>query len=57
MAQDSDAVLLVVSEETGRVSVACEGQLYLGLSPENLREMLMGLLSSKNLLSGTWHSA
>jgi diadenylate cyclase len=56
MAQDSDAVLLVVSEETGRVSVACEGQLYLGLSPENLREMLMGLLSSKNLLSGTWHS-
>ena len=44
MAQDSDAVVLVISEETGRVSLACEGQLYLGLSPENLKEMLLGLL-------------
>ena len=45
LAQDSDAVVLVVSEETGRVSLACEGQLYLGLEPENLREMLLGLLT------------
>lgn len=44
LAQDSDAVVLVVSEETGRVSLACEGQLYLGLPPENLKEMLMALL-------------
>ena len=51
MAQDSDAVVLVVSEETGRVSVACEGQLYLGLSQENLREMLMGLLSPGHMQS------
>jgi diadenylate cyclase len=57
LAQDSDAVVLVVSEETGRVSLACEGQLYLGLSTENLREMLMGLLSPKNLLSGSWRGA
>ena len=33
--------------ETGRVSLACEGQLYLGLSPENLKEMLVGLLSRR----------
>ena len=44
LARDSDAVVLVVSEETGRVSLACEGQLYLGLPPESLREMLLGLL-------------
>ena len=47
LAQESDAVILVVSEETGRVSVACEGQLYLGLEMDNLREMLFALLASQ----------
>jgi len=50
LAQDSDAVVLVVSEETGRVSLACEGQLYLGLPPESLREMLLGLLVPRRVL-------
>jgi diadenylate cyclase len=50
LAQDSDAVVLVVSEETGRVSVAYEGQLYIGLELEALRDMLLGLLSPATLL-------
>jgi len=50
LAQDSDAVVLVVSEETGRISLACEGQLYLGLPPESLREMLLGLLATRRIL-------
>ena len=45
LAQESDAVVLVVSEETGRVSLAYEGQLYIGLELDNLREMLLGLLA------------
>ncbi len=45
LAQESDALVLVVSEETGRVSVAYEGQLYVGLELENLREMLLELLA------------
>lgn len=45
LAQECDAVVLVVSEETGRISLAFEGQLYIGLELENLREMLLGLLS------------
>ena len=45
LAQDSDAIVLVVSEETGRVSIACDGQLYLGLSPEALDALLLGLLA------------
>ena len=45
LAQESDAVILLVSEETGRISIACEGQLHIGLEMENLREMLLGLLS------------
>ncbi|MBS3733378.1 MAG: diadenylate cyclase [Phycisphaerae bacterium] len=45
LAQETDAVVLVVSEETGRVSIACEGQLSLGLAAPALREMLLGLLA------------
>jgi diadenylate cyclase len=47
LAQESDAVVLVVSEETGRVALAYEGQLYIGLDPDNLREMLIGLLAPR----------
>ncbi len=50
LAQDSDAVVMVVSEETGRVSIAAEGQLYIGLEQESLREMLIALLAPKALL-------
>jgi len=45
LAQECDAVVLVVSEETGRISLACEGQLYLGLEESNLRDMLLSLLA------------
>jgi diadenylate cyclase len=48
LAQDSDAVVLVVSEETGRVSLACEGHLYLGLDSEKLRSMLLQFLTEKS---------
>ncbi len=45
MANDSDAVIVVVSEETGRVSLAYEGQLYIGLDMTGIREILVDLLS------------
>ncbi|MGC9454861.1 MAG: diadenylate cyclase CdaA [Phycisphaerae bacterium] len=45
LAQETDAVVLVVSEETGRVSLAYEGQLYLGLESETLREMILSLMA------------
>ncbi len=35
-----DAVVVVVSEETGRISVAVEGELRAGLSPDELRQTL-----------------
>ncbi len=49
LAQETDAAVLVVSEETGRVSLACEGQLYLGLGLDTLGDVLMSLLAPKGL--------
>ena len=49
LAKDSDAVILVASEETGRLSLACEGQLYIGLEPESLRGMLLQLLAPRHV--------
>jgi diadenylate cyclase len=46
MSQESDAVVLVVSEETGDVSIAERGQLIRKLTPEGLRGLLAELLGS-----------
>ncbi|MDB5356443.1 MAG: hypothetical protein JWN24_2896 [Phycisphaerales bacterium] len=44
MSQETDAVVLVVSEETGDVSIAERGQLIRKLTPEALRGLLTELL-------------
>ena len=40
ISQDSDAIAVVVSEETGRISVAINGQFHLPLSAEQLEILL-----------------
>ncbi len=45
LSNDSDAVVLVVSEETGAISIAERGQLQQGLALPNLREALLELLA------------
>ena len=40
MTEESDAVTVVVSEETGRISVGVEGKLFHGLTLEDLRTKL-----------------
>lgn len=40
ISQDSDAIAIVVSEETGRISVAIRGQFHLRLSAEQLESIL-----------------
>jgi len=47
--EESDAVAVVVSEETGQVSVAVNGQLFEGLAPKQLLEMLIDLLSEQEI--------
>jgi diadenylate cyclase len=48
MSQESDAVVLVVSEETGDVSIAEKGQLIRKLTPEGLRGLLVELLGGSD---------
>ena len=50
LAQETDAAVVVISEETGRISLACEGQLSVGLELDGLREMLLSLLIPRRLL-------
>lgn len=52
MAEESDAIVVVVSEETGTVSIAMEGHLDRNLSVADLRKFL-----NENLLRGICNSA
>jgi len=47
LSDESDAVVIVVSEETAAVSVADRGRLYRDLTPQELREMLSGSVPSR----------
>ncbi|HEY0007418.1 MAG TPA: diadenylate cyclase CdaA [Tepidisphaeraceae bacterium] len=48
MSQESDAVVMIVSEETGDISVAERGVLYRKLAPEAFRKILEELLGGSN---------
>ena len=49
MSEQSDAVVLVVSEETGAISLAFDGKLYYDLMPDELTRKLMNLIERGNL--------
>jgi diadenylate cyclase len=49
MSEQSDAVVLVVSEETGAISLASDGKLYYDLSPDEIQKKLRSLLDKSSM--------
>jgi diadenylate cyclase len=49
ISEETDCVALVVSEETGNISIVFDGQLSRGLDPPALAERLRELLSLDDL--------
>ncbi len=47
MSEESDAVVVIVSEETGGISIACGGELSMNLTPDVLENKLMMLFDIK----------
>ena len=47
LSEESDAVAVVVSEETGRISLALEGQIDRNLSPDQLKARLHALMAPR----------
>lgn len=46
MAEESDAAIIIVSEETGAISLACNGNLYYDLSHDEIKSMLLSLFNN-----------
>ena len=44
LTEESDAAAIVVSEETGQISIALNGEIERGLTPDQLRERLRSLI-------------
>ncbi len=57
LSEETDAVVVVVSEETGGVSYAFKGQLVRGVSSEELRAFLTSVLVTPAAQSRAWLSA
>jgi len=47
ISEETDAIVIIVSEETGRVSIAVDGKLYYNLSLENVKNMIINELKPK----------
>ena len=50
LSEESDAIVVVVSEETGSISLASDGELHRALSPEVLQTMLYELMLKRQRL-------
>jgi uncharacterized protein (TIGR00159 family) len=55
--EESDAIAVIISEETGQISVASNGRLYRNLDPERLRRILRTLLHVEKHAPGLWRQA
>ena len=49
LSEETDAITVVVSEETGAISIAQKGKLYRRLEPENFDQLLRLMLANKRV--------
>ena len=49
LSEESDAVILIVSEETGAISLAYNANIYYDLDTDSIKSMLIMLLSGKDM--------
>ena len=49
LSEETDAIVVIVSEETGLISLAHKGQLERGLSADQLKNSLVQLLTMEEL--------
>jgi diadenylate cyclase len=54
LSEESDAAVIVVSEETGAISTCYRGTLTHGVSPEELKKFLSGTLLKENAVETVW---
>ncbi|MFN2465830.1 MAG: diadenylate cyclase CdaA [Candidatus Dormibacteria bacterium] len=54
LSMESDSLVVVVSEESGRISVVQDGNLHRGIEPEALRQILHNVLLPKQEVSLPW---
>jgi diadenylate cyclase len=54
LSMESDALVVVVSEESGRISVVQDGNLHRGVEPEALRQILHNVLLPKQEVTLPW---
>lgn len=47
LTEETDALAVIVSEETGRISVALEGRIEVGIAPDILRARLRELIATR----------
>ncbi len=57
LSEETDAVVIVVSEETGAISVSYRGRLSQGLDEDRLKRFLSALLLKGKKMSSAWRRA
>jgi diadenylate cyclase len=55
LTEESDAAAVVVSEQTGRISIALDGHVEVGLDSERLRTRLRELVPQQRVVADTQH--
>ena len=49
MSKETDSIVIIVSEESGRVSVAKDGKLIIDIDEDNLRQLLLDNINGQDI--------